>query len=636
MKRIINGLSAFFPFLSWLKEYDVSTLRTDAIAGVTVALVLIPQSMAYAQLAGLPAYYGLYAAFLPPMVASLFGSSRQLATGPVAVVSLMSAASLQSLATAGSAQFIAYSIVLALTVGIFQFLLGVLRLGLVVNFLSHPVVNGFTNAAAIIIATSQLPKFFGVSVDSAEHHYQTMMAVARAAFDYTHLPTLAYGVAAVTVMLVLRKINRRIPNVLVAVVLATMLSYATGFQNDRTIDMAAVRASGFADRIDAFNSGIESVKALGQERAALAARLDATRNGALFGLPKTNQAQASLRGTAKESEGEALERSMALIKLKSEMAIVASRLEYHKRQVAAVRDDLRAVKFHQVTDHGKSLFYAKGEVPAGASTDGTIWRLKVGNDALSENALKLTGGGAVVGTIPQGVPTLVIPELDATTFFKLLPTAVIISLLGFMEAIAIAKAMAGQTGQMLNPNQELIGQGLANIFGSVGSSYAVSGSFSRSAVNFQAGALTGISGVVTSLMVFVTLLFFTPLLYHLPQAVLAAIIMVAVIGLINVKGFIHAWRAQWYDGVISIATFVATLYFAPHLDIGIEIGVGLAMTIFLYKSMRPVVARLSMSEDKVLKNAEHFRLEGVPPYFCSPFRRGAVFRQRQLSRRAGV
>ena len=145
-------LKRIFPFLDW--ELGAETLRIDFVAGLTVALVLVPQSMAYAQLAGLPAYYGLYAAFLPPMVANLFGSSRQLATGPVAVVSLMTAAALEPIATAGSEQYIAYAVLLALMVGIFQFMLGILRLGLVVNFLSHPVVNGFTNAAALIIASS--------------------------------------------------------------------------------------------------------------------------------------------------------------------------------------------------------------------------------------------------------------------------------------------------------------------------------------------------------------------------------------------------------------------------------------------------------------------------------------------------
>ncbi|MCP4000584.1 MAG: sodium-independent anion transporter, partial [Gammaproteobacteria bacterium] len=168
-------LNKFFPFIGWFKGYSLDSLKIDVIAGLTVALVLIPQSMAYAQLAGLPPYYGLYASFLPPMIAAMFGSSRQLATGPVAIVSLMTAATLEPLATAGSEGYIAYAILLALMVGVFQFTLGVLRLGIVVNFLSHPVVNGFTNAAAIIIASSQLSKLFGVYVDKhPEHHYETI------------------------------------------------------------------------------------------------------------------------------------------------------------------------------------------------------------------------------------------------------------------------------------------------------------------------------------------------------------------------------------------------------------------------------------------------------------------------------
>ena len=245
-----------FPFLEWFKGYGVGKFKVDFLAGLTVALVLIPQSMAYAQLAGLPAYYGLYAAFLPPMIASLFGSSRQLATGPVAVVSLMSAASLEPLATAGSPEFIAYSIVLAMVVGIFQFSLGVLRLGLVVNFLSHPVVNGFTNAAAIIIASSQFSKFFGVYVDKAPHHYETMVRVAQAAMDYTHVPTLLYGIAAVVIMVVLKKINPRIPNVLVAVAITTVISYFTAFNNDAYVDVSAINQDGLSEKINEFNSQI--------------------------------------------------------------------------------------------------------------------------------------------------------------------------------------------------------------------------------------------------------------------------------------------------------------------------------------------------------------------------------------------
>jgi len=187
-------LTRVFPVFGWFKDYTLSSLRADFLAGLTVALVLVPQSMAYAQLAGLPVHYGLYAAFLPPVVASLFGSSRQLATGPVAVVSLMTATALEPLATAGSEAYIAYAILLALVVGIFQFTLGVLRLGLIVNFLSHPVINGFTNAAALIIASSQLSKLFGVNVEKAERHYETIYNVIKAALAHTHWPTLGLAI----------------------------------------------------------------------------------------------------------------------------------------------------------------------------------------------------------------------------------------------------------------------------------------------------------------------------------------------------------------------------------------------------------------------------------------------------------
>ena len=183
-------LNRFLPFLKWFDNYKLEALKADAISGLTVALVLIPQSMAYAQLAGLPAYYGLYAAFLPPMMASLFGSSRQLATGPVAVVSLLTATAIEPLARTGTSGYIEYAIILALIVGGFQFLLGILKLGIVINFLSHPVINGFTNAAALIIASSQLPKLFGVTVDKADFHYQTILHMMKAALHYTHWPSV--------------------------------------------------------------------------------------------------------------------------------------------------------------------------------------------------------------------------------------------------------------------------------------------------------------------------------------------------------------------------------------------------------------------------------------------------------------
>ncbi|PIE57374.1 MAG: sodium-independent anion transporter [Desulfobulbus propionicus] len=581
-------LTKFFPFLGWFQGYGAKSLQVDILAGLTVALVLIPQSMAYAQLAGLPAYYGLYAAFLPPMIAALFGSSRQLATGPVAVVSLMSAASLEPLATAGSSEFIAYSILLALVVGIFQFSLGLLRLGMVVNFLSHPVVNGFTNAAAIIIASSQFSKFFGVYVDKAPHHYETMIRVTKAAFDYTHWPTLAFGVGAVGIMLLLRKINPRIPNVLVAVAITTCISYLIGFNHDATVKITAVQLKGLEETVIQFNSSIEEIKRLGSVRADVGKQLD--------GLKKNDSG----------NHGPSIE----VIKLNNKIALLTAEIDKVKHQSHLLRKKLRGLKFEGIESEGRYTFYPKENLPTDIKTDRRTWRIKVGNTPLATDALLLTGGGAIVGKIPKGLPTFKVPHLSLDSFFKLLPTAIIISLLGFMEAIAIAKAMAAKTGQKLDPNQELIGQGLANILGSIGSSYAVSGSFSRSAVNLQAGAISGVSSVLTSIMVLVTLLFLTPLLYHLPQAVLAAVIMMAVIGLVNVKGFIHAYKAQKHDGIISVITFVVTLAYAPHLDKGIMVGVALSMGVFLYRSMHPVVAKLSMYKDKSLQSMEHYRLRG--------------------------
>jgi len=579
-------LTKVFPFLAWFKNYDKTSLQLDALSGLTVALVLIPQSMAYAQLAGMPAYYGLYASFLPPMIAALFGSSRQLATGPVAVVSLMTAASLAPLATAGSSGYISYAILLAFMVGGFQLILGVLRLGLVVNFLSHPVVNGFTNAAAIIIASSQLSKMFGVYVDSAPHHYETIMHVVEAAVHYTHWPTLLMGVFAFGVMSGLKWLSPRIPNVLVAVVLTTTISWAFGFQYDRISGIDTIQSSSVRSLIEEFNAASSEISPLAERR---------TRSGETLDKAKKDHDKI---GTLDAEHNVAV----------ANINISRLQLKVHK-----YREELRTILLSGVPQpDGSCKFFLKNELPADMKSDRRTWRIKVGNKSLDTNGLKMTGGGAVVGTIPKGLPTLSMPPINFGVMLHLFPFAAIISLLGFMEAISIAKAMAGKTGQRLDPNQELIGQGLGNIFGAIGKSYPTSGSFSRSAVNLQAQAVSGLSSVFTSLAVVIVLLFFTPLLYHLPQSVLAAVIMMAVIGLVNVSGFIHAWKAKWYDGAISIISFVSTMIFAPHLDKGIMIGVVLSLMVFLYKSMRPKVVFLSRSDDKELRCANTHRLEECP------------------------
>lgn len=566
-----------FPFIGWFKSYRSQDFKADFISGLTVALVLIPQSMAYAQLAGLPSYYGLYASFLPPMLAALFGSSRQLATGPVAVVSLMTSASLSPLATAGSEGYIAYAVLLALMVGIFQLSLGILRLGLVVNFLSHPVVNGFTNAAAIIIASSQLSKMFGVTVDDAEHHYETIIRVCQAAAHYTHWPTFIMGAAAFAIMYGLKKLLPKVPNVLVAVALTTSISWAIGFEHNAESRLEAIQSPEARSEIEAFNSVVSRIPAAAEERTRLTIQMEET---------KKNKDEAGM------------------LDIEHDLGVVNLNMERLKNQAHQYREKIRGYLFQGVTQpDGTLLFYAKGSLPEGETGDGRTWRFRLGNNPLDTEHLVMTGGGAVIGKVPRGLPAFTIPKLDMGVMIRLLPFAAIISLLGFMEAISIAKAMAAKTGQRLDPNQELIGQGLANILGAVGKSYPTSGSFSRSAVNLQSGAVTGLSSVFTSLAVVIVLLFFTPLLYHLPQSVLAAVIMMAVIGLINISGFVHAWHAQWYDGAISILSFVCTLAFAPHLDKGIMVGVVLSLSVFLYKMMRPTVTSLSRHDDEGLRDA---------------------------------
>jgi MFS superfamily sulfate permease-like transporter len=582
--RKIEWLYRFLPFVEWLSISRSATLKADIMAGVTVALVLIPQSMAYAQLAGLPAFYGLYASFLPPMVAAMFGSSRHLATGPVAVVSLLSAVSLAPLAQTGSSGYISYAILLALMVGIFQLMLGFFRLGMLVNLLSHPVINGFTNAAAIIIASSQLSKLLGVDVETEDYHFITITNVLKAAFHYLHWPTLLMGLAAFAIMYVMRLLYPHSPHVLIAVVVTTMIAWMTGF--DRTIEVPLVALT-----VPKAHTMIEEYNDIVTQQADL-------------------DSECSRRMQEKTA---ALKRqdTVAALKAEHQVELLDHQIERLASRAGSIREQMRRLLMEGVAyaPSGASGFYPKGALPKGAKSDGRVWRIAVDRYPIRTDSVALTAGGRVVGKVPSGLPEFAVPALDVQAIGHLVIYAVIISLIGFMEAISIARVAAAKTGQRLDPNQELIGQGLANILGAFTKGYPVAGSFSRTAVNIKSGAFSGISGVVTSLVVVAVLLFFTPLLYHLPQSVLAAIIMMAVMGLINIKGFIHAWRAQWYDGAISILTFVCTLIFAPHLDRGIFAGVILSLGVFVYKSMRPTVVDLSLGVDRALHDAVAFGLE---------------------------
>jgi len=573
----------FLPFIAWIGELrDGKVLRADLIAGITVALVLIPQSMAYAQLAGLPAYFGLYAAFLPPMVAALFGSSRQLATGPVAVVSLLTAAALEPIAASGGSGYIAYAITLSLIVGLFQLSLGLLRLGVIVNFLSHPVIVGFTNAAAIIIATSQLDKIFGVRAVKAAHHYETVWNTIVAATQQMHWPTLAFAVGAFSIMIVLRRLYPRIPNVLIAVAITTILAWLIHFERLETVALEQIQ-----------NEAVQDV--LHDE------------TGLKREIPRLDKAVANAEKKYQDTLARFGADSSRTLLAQHAFDTISLKRERRIKTVKADLEEIKKNRFEYVpgTNGEPGVFYLRGHVPEGATSDGRMWRVR----NMENDKIIMNGGGNVVGSIPQGLPSITLPKFDLGVILQLLSAAITISLLGFMEAISIAKSMATKTRQRLDANQELIGQGLGNILGSLTQSYPTSGSFSRSAVNISAGAITGFSSVVTSVIVVVTLLWLTPLLYYLPQATLAAVIMMAVVGLINVKAIKHSWQANKQDGIVAIVTFVLTLAFAPHLDKGILIGAGLALILYLYRTMQPRVALLARHPDGTLRDASIFGLE---------------------------
>lgn len=572
-KSDMQAYKRFLPFLNWF-PYGGQTFRADLIAGVTVALVLIPQSMAYAQLAGLPPYFGLYASFLPVAVAALWGSSKQLGTGPVAVVSLLTASTLAVLAAPGSDQFIALAIMLALMVGIVQLLLGVFKLGVIVNFLSHPVIVGFTNAAAIIIALSQVSKLFGVPMGRSEHFINDIIGVFKQIGD-THLPTLAMGLVAIGIMWGIRKYKPKLPGVLVAVALTTTVSWAIDFEKNSSGRIEQVIDAELQVLVAKVQQANEAVEAANQTVAAKAAALQA-------------EEKAAGDGSAKA------------VMLAAEAELARLGVRQAEENANEIKKGLRKIRVQRAIDaEGKTVaVYLAGKAPQGVTLDETKYLIR----KVAKGEFKLQGGGEVVGTIPEGLPSVSMPKFSWDVFGMLFSSAIVISLVGFMEAISIAKAMAAKTRDRIDPNQELIGQGLANIVGSATQAFPVSGSFSRSAVNLNAGALTGMSSVITAVLVLVTLLFLTPLLYHLPQAVLAAIIMMAVMGLINFKAVKHAWEASRHDGIAAVVTFIAALAFAPHLDNGIMVGGGLAIILFLIRTMKPRVARLGRFSDGTLRD----------------------------------
>lgn len=463
----MSVLRRLLPFLRWF-PLDAGTLRADLVAGVTVSLLLVPQAMAYAQLAGLPPHYGLYTAVFPTMVAALFGWCSQLHTGPVAMTSLLTASVVAGVSQAPpeSDAFIATAILLTLLTGLIRLAMGALRLAVVVNFLSSPVVVGFTNAGALIIASSQLGLFLGLPLEQGHSHLLCLARLLRRAPEGHPLAVL-FGSIALVLILAFRRWRPRWPGVLIVLVLATLAS-------------------------------------------------------SLFG--------------------------------------------YHSRY-----------------------------------------------------------GGQIVGAIPRGLPPPALPDLQWSQLPHLLPGAFMIMLVGFMEVVAICKALSARTHEALNLNQELIGQGLAGIVGSVFQSYPVSGSFSRSALNLYAGARTGMASVFAGLMVVLSLYLLTPLLAGLPRAVLGAVIVAAVVGLVDLRAMVRVWHTSRYDGVAAFVTFLATLWLAPRVVDGILIGVAASLLFHLYQLMRPHVAVLAPHPDGTLRDAARHGLRTTPRVLAIRFDGRLVF-----------
>jgi len=429
------SLHRVLPITNWLGNYQRPDLRSDLAAGLTIAAMLIPQGMAYALLAGLPPEIGLYASTLPVLAYAIFGTSRQLAVGPVAIVSLLTASALSPLYEQGTAGYVSAAALLAIMVGLVHLVLGVGRLGFIVNFLSHSVLVGFTAAAAIIIGFSQVKHILGVSIDRKDHFYETVIDVAKALGD-THGVTLALGAGSIAALLGIKRIAPRIPGALIIVIATTAIAAGANLADD---------------------------------------------------------------------------------------------------------------------------------------------------------------GVSTVGSIPDSLPAFGLPDINGGLVGELVVTALVITMVGFMESIAVAKVYARRHRYEVEPNQELVALGMANVTSGVFGGYPVTGGFSRTAVNDTAGARTPLASIITALLVLASIAFFTPLFTNLPKAALGAIIIVAVINLIDIAEMRHIATVKRSDTVGMGVAFVGTL--AVGIELGILIAVVASMLVVFARMSRPHTAVLGRIPD---------------------------------------
>jgi sulfate permease, SulP family len=462
------GLIRHLPFLDWVRRYRRQDLAGDLMAGVVVAVMLVPQSMAYALLVGLPPQIGLYASIAPLIIYGLLGSSRTLSVGPAAIVALLVASGVGQLASQGSAQYLSLVLLLTLMVGCLQLVMGLARLGFLVNFLSHPVITGFTSAAALVIIFSQLPHLLGVRLPEGEVPYQPLVS-AFENITRVNLITVGLGFGGIAILVYFKSLLRRHLGLLAAP------------------------------------------------------------------LPLV----------------EVVSRAGPLV------VVLAGTL--------------------------------------------LVWGL----------GLSQQGNVSVVGEVPAGLPSLTVPELERASLMSLLPTALAISFVGFMESIAIAKTLATRRRQKIEANQELAALGSANLGAAFTSGFPVAGGLSRSMVNFAAGANTGLASIITASLIVLTVLLLVPLFFFLPQVVLAAIIVVGVVELIDLSTFKRVWRYSKADGGAMLITFGGAL--AVSVEAGILAGVATSLALYLWRTSRPQIAIVGrVEESEHFRNISRFRVTTYP------------------------
>lgn len=450
-----SHMAKYLPILDWGRTYNRGTLTNDLVAAVIVTIMLIPQSLAYALLAGLPPEMGLYASMLPIVLYAIFGTSRALAVGPVAVVSLLTVAVVSKIAVPGTSEYIVAAITLAFLSGLILLALGFFRLGFLANFLSHPVIAGFITASGLIIAASQLKHIFGI-----EAHGHT-------------LPDLIGSLA-----------NN-----------ASQVNWITA--------LIGIIASGF-----------------------------------LFWVRK---------GLLPLLIGIGISPRMA------------------------------------------GIFAKAGPVAAIVATTLTVWGFDLAAD-----------GVKVVGDVPKGLPPLTLPSFSMDLWTSLIGSAILISVIGFVESVSVAQTLAAKKRQRIDPDQELVGLGAANLGASFTGGFPVTGGFSRSVVNYDAGADTPAAGAFTAIGLVGASLFLTPLIFHLPKATLAATIIVAVLSLVDFSILKKTWRHSKADFAAVAATMSITLLMG--VELGVTAGVAISILIHLYKTSRPHMAIVGQ-----ILGTEHYR-----------------------------